>query len=258
MHNREHLNFDEMKELMKLRLTDERITSKLSVELADILGTEQRCRDYLQLIKEEIGAPNDKVTASIFIKRYAFIPVIYLYAMTVWNKQLNIDFSNVSIESNHQGDQWLPTFYFKKLECTVANPDFRNQWRTEAVAALFSEHLFPLLNQVVKMTKISKVILWENISVYVFWLYEVFLLEVEDDEIKERVAEDFQFIMAKADGKLFGDYHTNPLTKYYTKPLYIERKNAEVRVRKTCCFTNQLTKNTKSCNICPAECNRYK
>ncbi len=251
------LTEEELTELKRLRLTEKRVSSELSVPLHEIMNDREGCLAYLQRVKEEVGAPNDKVAVSILMKRYAFLPAIYLYAMTVWNKRLNITFENVSIESSYQGDLWLPSFCFNDLSFFEASEP-RHEWRREAVAEVFAKHIFPLMNAFVRISKISKYILWENIAVYIFWLYESFLNECKDDAVRERAVDDFQFIVKHASGELFGDYHQNPLTKYYTKSVYNKEQNREVRVRTTCCFTNQLKKNMKSCNICPVTCNKLK
>jgi ferric iron reductase protein FhuF len=243
--------------LKGMRLTDQKVDSELSIELKDLFTDDVKLQQYLWRLKEEFGAPNDKVTASIFIKRYAFLPVIYLYAMTVWNKALNIEINNVSIESDKTGGLWLPSFYFKNLSFSEHNSLNREDWRRSSIKELFRMHLFPLLNRMVHVSKTSKYILWENIAVYIFWLYESVLVDIEDEIVKQRAYDDFQFIVKEADGKLFGDYHQNPLTKYYTKTAVVDHNSSEIRVRTTCCFSNQLEKNPKSCNICPVTCHKF-
>ncbi|MBM7652007.1 hypothetical protein [Neobacillus cucumis] len=47
-------------------------------------------REFFKKFAHAIGAPNEKAAASMLSKRYAFIAVLSLYAMSKWNKQLNM------------------------------------------------------------------------------------------------------------------------------------------------------------------------
>ncbi|MDA6131078.1 ferric iron reductase, partial [Escherichia coli] len=87
----------------------------------------------------------------------------------------------------------------------------REKWREDALRTLFNGHIFPVLNGIANEANVSKLILWENIAIYLFWLYEKILpLETHS----ERAAEDFEFNLEKASGNLFGCEKTNPLKKF--------------------------------------------
>jgi ferric iron reductase protein FhuF len=245
------LSQEEISVLKGMRLTDRKVSDELSIEMTELMGDDVRFHLFLSRLKQEIGTTSDKVAASIFMKRYAFLAVIYLYAMTVWNKHINIGFSNISLESQKQDGLWLPSFYFKNLTCTKVDSIFRNDWRHTVVKELFANHLFLLINRLVQETNISKYILLENIAVYIFWLYESVLEKHEDAMVKKRAADDFNYIIKDAEGDLFGTNTKNPLTRYFSKPIFIEKYCQEIRVRKTCCFSCRLNKNPKTCRTCP-------
>ncbi|TQR16312.1 IucA/IucC family C-terminal-domain containing protein [Psychrobacillus soli] len=230
--------------LRKLRLTTEKIHSPLSIGISEIVD-DQSISNYLDILSTHIGASNAKVAASLFVKRYSFLTVIYLYAMTAWNEKLNISYENVSLQSDESDKLWLPNFYFHQLESETLQAD-RDEWRANCIELLFKEHISPILNLLSKTTKVSKLILWENIAVYISWLYETVLTD-EPIEIVDRSKEDFQFIMNRAPGHLFGDYNTNPLNRFYR-----EAQGKEVR-RSTCCYSH-LTNSNKYCKTCPRKC----
>lgn len=240
--------------LNEMRFTVECVKSELSIGMESFLGDDTDFYKFLELLGGKIGSTNDKVTASIFIKRYAFLVVISLYAMTAWNKRLNVKVNNIVLVSNEQDEMWLPSFQFADLSFAEANPVNREEWRRETLKLLFAENLFPVMDRLMKTTKISKYILWENIAVYIFWLYENVFKDLEDDTIKNQAVEDFNFIIKQAPGELFGGYNQNPLARYFTNPIFIPEYNKEVRVRKTCCFSCELTKHSKRCNTCPPKC----
>lgn len=235
------LNLDKLR---KLRLTTEKMDSSLSIETIKLLD-ESYLKEYIVSLQHHIGATNIKVAASIFIKRYAFLSVIYLYTMTMNNKRLNISFENVSLETNDSSELWLPFFYIHRLELQPLEEN-RQQWRANSIEFLFKEHISPILNTLSNVTKVSKLVLWENIAVYIFWLYErVILEEVISHNIVTCAQEDYQFIISSTASELFGDYSENPLARYYKGEL-----GTTSRKRTTCCYSH-LTKSQKYCTTCP-------
>ncbi len=237
-----------------MRLTTEKNESPLSLQVINLLD-ENRMKEYLDILGSHIEAENYKAAGSIFIKRYAFLAVLYLYTMTSRDEMLSISFEDISIETDVQAEVWLPRFYFSRLESVSAGPN-RDLWRKNCIEALFKEHVYPIITCVAKVTRISKLILWENIAIYIYWLYETYFFQAEiEDELLERAKEDFQFIVLQAEGKLFGDYHENPLKRFYKEKTYNERVKKEIRQRNTCCFA-YLTKSNKNCSTCPHICNR--
>ncbi|MEI4770659.1 IucA/IucC family C-terminal-domain containing protein [Psychrobacillus sp. FJAT-51614] len=235
------LNLDKLR---KLRLTTEKLNSSLSIETSKLMD-EYYLKEYLVKLQQHIGAANMKVAASIFIKRYAFLSVIYLYTMTSNNKRLNISFKNVSLETKDSDELWLPCFYFHHLNVQALEGN-RQDWRASSIEILFKEHISPILNNLSYVTKLSKLVLWENIAVYIFWLYETVLLEEGiSQNVVKRAEEDFQSILSPTSNKLFGDYSENPLARYYKGEL-----GTTSRKRITCCYSH-LTNSDKYCTTCP-------
>jgi ferric iron reductase protein FhuF len=235
--------------LRQFRLVSNAENSSFSIETKELLdpGT---VGEYLLKLKQHIGATDEKVAASILVKRYAFLPVTYLYCMTAWNLKLDISHENLSLESQEKNGIWLPGFRFKNLWGKASGAD-RNQWREDAIRSLFSIHVLPILDSVAKEAKISKLILWENIVIYLFWLYETVL--PEEPLLARKASEDFKFIMEEASGDLFGRYNENPLKRYHNKKIFVESTGKVIRPRKTCCFS-YLTNSGKRCGTCPQVC----
>ncbi|NUH85547.1 hypothetical protein HUN92_17775 [Bacillus firmus] len=223
-------------------------SSPLTIKVENLLDTSQTGA-YLDKVKNHLGAPDNKTAASILIKRYAFLPVIYLYCMTSWNVKLDIRHENVTFVSQEREGLWLPGFRFTRLQGQSADTD-REQWREDAVRTLFNGHIFPLINRIASEAKISKLILWENIAIYLFWLYEK-ILPLETHSV--RAAEDYRFILEEASGNLFGCEYTNPFKKFDSRKMVIENTGTAVRHRKTC-YYSYLTSSGKRCGTCPHSC----
>lgn len=245
----------ELEELKKrFRLTVERHDSKLSANVLQLLNADF-LRKYISELQPRINAANKGVAASMLAKRYSFFAVLILYVMTVHNKALKALPENVSIETEAGQDIWLPKIRLDDLDVLEAPSDNREQWRDALISELFAKNMNLFLTALSKETKISKYILWENVSVYIFWLYETLLSETQDDAIRKRAAEDFEYVVQKANGSLFGSYNTNPLARYYSVKGYVKELDDTVRLRKTCCLS-YLSEKGSRCKTCPQLCTR--
>ncbi|CAH2714428.1 hypothetical protein BACCIP111895_01591 [Neobacillus rhizosphaerae] len=230
-----------------LQLKKYRFNSRLehSFSAAELLD-ESSLNGFLKDLALAIGAPSEKIAASMLIKRYAFFAVMSLYALTVWNKKINLSLDNVKMEPAEQGKNWLPAISLTDLTVVDWDGEDRPEWRKSVFNDLFANNIYPIITKLEKTVGISRLILWENISVYLFWLYETELNDIENDN----VASDFHYLIFEAEGQVFGRYNENPLQKYYGEKTYVKERDAELRVRKTCCFSYQLPAG-KRCKTCP-------
>ncbi|MFB6467499.1 hypothetical protein ACE38V_11900 [Cytobacillus sp. Hz8] len=239
----------EVKLLSHYRLSLSTRDASESIKIADLLN-ESFLTQYLQEIQVKIGAPNIRVAASIFFKRYAYLSVLYLLPITAWNKKLKLDFDKIFIQTNTNDKHWFPTFYFQKLEVEEALTN-RIGWREVAIKELFAAHIAPLINLTMKIAKVPQNVLLENIAVYLFWLYEVVLNQIEAEE---RVKEDFKYVMEEAPGPLFGNFIDNPFQPFQQTKVYIGELDEWVRPRKTCCNSYLINQNSRRCKVCPPYC----
>jgi ferric iron reductase protein FhuF len=209
---------------------------------------------YLQMFNKELKAPDLKTAASVFMKRHAFLAVLYLYSMSAFNKKLDVSPGNIVLADAIKDGLWLPEFYLKDKRADVCPAGQRYEWRMEAVRHLFADNLYPVLDAISKSAKISKWILWENVAVYIFWLYEKILSQTEDHEVRARAAEDFSYLVSHAPGKVFGRYSKNPIERYFSEPVYQEETDSYIRIRKTCCLSYMLKEKGGYCKTCPRTC----
>jgi siderophore-iron reductase FhuF len=232
----------ELLQLEKYRFNHSLVNSFCPADLLD----ESFLEDFLKNLAVAIGAPNQKAAASIFIKRYAFLAVMSLYAMTAWNKKLNVSLNHIKIEQAELGKDWLPSISLTDMTVQEWEGKNRENWRDGVLQDLFAHNVNPLISHLEKTIGISRLILWENIAVYIFWLYESVLKDTENDN----VAQDFRYLFLDAEGQLFGHFNRNPLQKYVAEKTYMAEWDDEIRIRKTCCFSYQLPA-AKRCKTCP-------
>jgi ferric iron reductase protein FhuF len=233
--------------LLWFRLSETLNTEPLTIEVDSLLSG--NLEDYISKVMVGIGAPNDKVTASMIMKRYAFFAAMALFTMSHSDRRINIRTNNVTLVSHYEDGLWLPKLYLKDLSFEFVSGD-RQLWREQYVKGIFANHIYLLMDQLSKITKISKLILWENIAVYLFWLYESVLNE-SSEERKEIIEEDFRYLFYDAPGSVFGEYNHNPLTKYNSENIFNPDTEKYIRYRKTCCFSYKLEGNHKRCKTCP-------
>ncbi|BDG35468.1 (2Fe-2S)-binding protein [Geobacillus sp. 44B] len=235
------LSTEEIKVLETYRLSVVRINSPLSIRI-DQLHKENVLVDYLEKVRQKLGAANKVVAASMLIKRYSFLAAMSLYAMSVWNKRLVLSPERIWMETDDNDDMWLPTFRFEELKAEICT-GCRDQWREETVRQLFAGHFSPLIEKLRSITKISVHILWENIAIYIYWLYETLGKDDSLAYIREQLYNDFHFLVHDADGALFGTFRQNPLKRFW-------KGNAGVKQRTTCCLYYQ-TEGGMHCQTCP-------
>lgn len=246
------LSEQEIAELLRFRYTPTLEQDSSATPISSLVYQEQM-QAFLKEVEREIQAPDLKVAASVFMKRYAFVVVIYLYALSSWNKRLHFSLDSVYLQSSEMDGNWLPEYYFKDISVEEFTGNDREQWRNQGVQHLFREIIFPILNSLTEEAKISKYILWENVAVYLHWLYEKVLNYTRELPVYD----DYDYIFNQAPGNVFGPYERNPLQRYKTDPVYLSELNESIRIRKTCCFTYQLGAKRTYCTTCPLYCKQF-
>ncbi|MBM7618182.1 ferric iron reductase protein FhuF [Bacillus tianshenii] len=223
-------------------------SSQNSVKLASLLEEGAVC-SYLATIREDLGTDKNDVAASLLMKRLGFLAVNCLMSMSAYNKTFKIDSGNIWIDSSMDNGTWLPKIRFSVLEVEAAPAIDRNDWRTRHFYSLFKGLYMPLIERIAKDAKVSRQTLWENVMLYVYWLYETILPKIGETKYAE---EDFLALL-EAPASFFG-MNRNPAASFYSDKIYVEKQQAEIRVRSTCCFYYQANASGSRCSTCPLEC----
>lgn len=210
---------------------------------------ENEASTYFTSIQEALGYQKNDVTASMFMKRLGFLAVNCFFSMTAFNKALIVHPENIWIDSCFEKDVWLPKIRFCKLEVEEAPLENREAWREKHFKRLFFDLYVPLIKRVSKDAKISRQTLWENVMLYIYWLYETVLPKLN---VATNLKEDFQSLL-EAPSFLFG-MNRNPASYFYNEKVFIEKHQAEMRVRTTCCYYYQTNKEGARCSTCPLDC----
>ncbi|MBM7648602.1 ferric iron reductase protein FhuF [Bacillus ectoiniformans] len=235
---------EEEKQLLEgaCRYTFDKAEDVYGMPLKDFTD-EEKLAVFLEQAAERMCSPDGKVAASILMKRYAFLFVGALASWSFFRKPLMIQEQDAMLIHSEQNGNWLPNFYLGK------NPE--SAWQIEEVI----RHIGKVVEAARKASKLSNLIMWENIAIYVFWLYETVAEEERFASVRDRARADFHWLLAPEQAKLFGNYHANPLARYVNEKTAVEGRDALVRVRTTCCFNYRLDKEgAKKCGSCPKGC----
>ncbi|GGN38434.1 MULTISPECIES: IucA/IucC family C-terminal-domain containing protein [Marinomonas] len=212
------------------------------------------CLETLQKIMPELGAPNIKVTASLVIKRMAFLTLApVLYAMSSFDKGLDGSLENSVFEYPLDNRIWQSKMPLKDTSVSVwnsSNKESRDTWRDGILTKVFAGHLTLLVEHFYRLTKVSRRVLWENVAVRVFSIYEQRILASVSEEKRETAEADYAYLLDKSTTELFG-LNENPLTMFYRDKQLTALSENPVRVRRTCCFYYQATEPPVYCGSCP-------
>ncbi|WHX78873.1 IucA/IucC family C-terminal-domain containing protein [Priestia flexa] len=214
-------------------------TSAYEMKIAD-LADERKMESALSFVQDKIEAPNLRVVASIFAKRLGFVAAGCLYAFSVCQKRVDVQRLSLQAECEDDG-LWLPQVYYPEQAITQVDVANRNEERKEIVTELLSEGFESIWNPLNQYTGISKRVLWENIAVYLLWLYDQ--LKKDNNVNQLQLEDDFTYLFYEAAGNQFGQYEVNPL-RCYTR----------AKSRQTCCLSYQLAGKKKYCKSCPILC----
>lgn len=221
----------------------------LAIDSSKLLD-ESQCLEILRNIMPELGAPNLKVTASLVMKRMAFLTLApVLYAMSGFDKGLDVSLANCVFEYPLENRLWVSKMPLKNTSVTSGSDD-RDTWREALLRKVFAGNLTLLVEQFYALTKVSRRILWENIAVRVFSIYEQRILTTIPEEKRAQAEADYAFLLDKNTTVLFG-LNENPLIAFYRDKKPTALSDKPVRVRRTCCFYYQATEPAEYCGNCP-------
>ncbi|MGN7759881.1 IucA/IucC family C-terminal-domain containing protein [Paenibacillus sp. 22594] len=206
------------------------------------------CSAYLDRLNVLLPSPTRAVAASQFVKRYAFLSAApLLYTMTVYNKGLDFSSGNCWLAAP-PGRSWLEYVSLTDANATIPGAEGRQVWRETVLQTLFARNLGRLIQVMSRVAHVPKAILWENVAVRVFSLYEKRIGLLGDQH--EQARADFQYLVHQAPGALFGEKQ-NPLDRFYSRPSSPSLPDSPLRIRKTCCFYYEISSTAEYCDNCP-------
>lgn len=215
-----------------------------------LLLDDEQCLTTLNAIMPELGASDLKVTASLLIKRSAFLLLApTLYAMSVFDKGLDASIDNCVFEYQLHNRLWRSGMPLKQAQAAPWHYD-RSAWREQILRGAFAGHLTPLIEQLQRLSGVSARILWENVAVRVFSIYERRILPDLDSDCRLHAEQDLAYLLNDSTSSIFA-LEENPLTRFYRAKRRFSPDGELIRMRRTCCYYYQATEPSEYCSNCP-------
>ncbi|WP_276357627.1 IucA/IucC family C-terminal-domain containing protein [Cohnella caldifontis] len=222
----------------------------LSIAASDLLDP-AKCEEYVSRLDRIFPAAAKPVRASLFAKRYSYlITTSSLYAMTMFDRSLDWSIENCRVESGYRNGTWLPGLRLDDWRMSQVSEERRGEWREKIVTTIFADHLAKVWHVLSKVASISETVLWENTSVYVYWLYERRVGQDAGEREKDRIREDYDYLLKVAKGSCFG-LDANPLARFDFPKIETAESDRPVRIRQTCCLAYRASDHKTCCSVCP-------
>lgn len=219
--------------------------------LRDLLKEEPRIQ-ALRQIKDCLGTANLSVASSMLVKRISFAILIPLALFSLYQKRIVSPTWNVALLTPSDTDSlWIPKIAMDLSEIQEVDSIRRSQERTELFCWIFQKHFSSWIQAIRSSVKISKITLWENVYVYIQWMYQSMLEEIPSQEAKKRVEEDFLALVTDPELPLTLEGR-NPFESFSQAALC--RSAEEPLTRQTCCLAYLTSSRPQHCKTCPASC----
>lgn len=232
-----------------------RLTNQFSEESISIkqLLNERTLLMYLHEIKDDLGTDSLYVAASQFMKRMGYVLTVpFLYSMTILDKKLTTHLLDTLIVSKTVKQTWMPNLYVPSDSLLSSFSTNRSHTRKEVLDELFGT-ITVMIDKLAKLSSVPKSVLWENVAIYIFWLYETKLKEEEFLLYQDQIEQDFSFLLNEISGHIFNQ-SKNPLQYFHVQKSQ-KHEEPSPRIRKTCCFHYKTTQSNGSfCSGCPKKC----
>ncbi|MDM5357544.1 (2Fe-2S)-binding protein [Peribacillus sp. ACCC06369] len=206
---------------------------------AKVSKTFNHVEDLIQYAQARSGAETARIAISMWFRRYAFFITAQFYMFSkhrlIWEGTLQ----DIGVLDDPEDEHWLPDFLLKN-----------NRWSSvtemessSALHSILSSFGADAIRSFSGTTKISKLVLWENIWGYTVWMYSELLRQTD---IKMRVEKDIERLL---DDEVWLNIESrSPFKRFIGKKSVQESMNPYKRV--TCCLYYRIEGHEK-CAYCP-------
>ncbi|WP_282235140.1 IucA/IucC family C-terminal-domain containing protein [Salinicola endophyticus] len=212
-----------------------------------------RCNELLARLGPTLGSPDRRTTASLLSKRLGFLFTgAPLYLLSVCDRGLDLAPANCLVDVRHDGQAWRSTLPLRSLRLQTWSPAARERSRHQLLTQLFAGLITPLWQTLREVGGVPPRMLWENLAVRVYSLYERRLVELDGTQVdaaaRQRCEADYRFLL-DADPELFG-IDVNPLARFHHAKTR-RADGVEVRYRRSCCLYYRAACPVAYCQSCP-------
>ncbi|MFP3512557.1 IucA/IucC family C-terminal-domain containing protein [Peribacillus sp. SIMBA_075] len=195
--------------------------------------------ELIEYAQVRSGAETSRIAISMWFRRYAFFVTAQFYMFSkhrlIWEGTLQ----DIGVLDDPEDEHWLPDFLLKI-----------NRWSnvpekesSSALHSILSSFGADAIRTFSGTTKISRLVLWENIWSYTVWMYSELLKQTD---IKTRVGRDIERLLE--DETWLNIETRSPFKRFIGEKNVPESMNPYKRV--TCCLYFRIEGQDK-CAYCP-------
>ncbi|NDI36036.1 IucA/IucC family C-terminal-domain containing protein [Chengkuizengella sediminis] len=210
------------------------------------LVDEKRLKTWLVRFAEQIKTENLAASASIFSKYYAHMMCAIPFIMSFYRFPISADLKNITIYYSDKNTPYIyidPSAWLETSKNTTTDRD-------KILSCLFINNFQPFFVLLNRITNLKTSILWENVLVYIDFMYKEGFKMVENDSARNLIEQDYLYLTQYAKPALFGLHSTNPLSIEGKMIDHPEQEGETFRIRKTCCLKHHTMDRTH-CRNCP-------
>lgn len=222
-----------------------------SFPLRDLLEEKPRV-EALRQIKSLLGTANLSVASSMLVKRISFAILIPLVLFSLFQKRIGSPTWNVALLTPSEVDTlWIPNIAMDLSGMKEVDPVMRSQERTNLFRWMFQQHVSHWIQGIRSSVNISEITLWENIYIYIRWMYQTMMDEAHSQSVKDQIEEDYLALVTDVELPLTLQGR-NPFISFSQAAL--RRPEGAPLTRQTCCLAYLTSSTPQHCKSCPANC----
>ncbi|OZB95306.1 IucA/IucC family C-terminal-domain containing protein [Paenibacillus sp. XY044] len=219
---------------------------------ASTLLDHESCTAYLDELAARLGTNLRPIAASMLAKRYAAaMAAPFFHALTCYDKALELPVESVVLRSGKK--HWLEGITVSGRLSAIPAGESREDWRLRTAEQFVRLHLRPLWQSFSRCSGLPETILWENMAVRIYSLYEKKIPKIGKVPAA-KAADDFRFLLHALPAEAFGQKR-QPIARFYGGEWQcdtaLERKPAVKRIRQTCCLYYRVSLEGEYCDACP-------
>lgn len=194
-----------------------------------------------------IKSPAIKVTGSLFAKRYCTLISGAIH--TFLHHQYGIDLSLPNIRVVLKEDGLHYRIGDSREPHQLQQSQSHEQRREIYFQHLFSDNVCRVFEQIVRNTGILESNLWATLSYLLEYWKEVWIQQAQSQRVRERIEEDYRFMMEEAHHLWFQEI--NPLMYTFSKVKVPGNHDRHILLREKCCLNYCLPGEDRYCYTCP-------
>lgn len=196
--------------------------------------------ESLASLAEHMQSPHQRVTGSLWVKRYCSLFAGALYAFSHSDYALDVTMSHVRVTMNGKGLLQFELLHADEPVLSDATLS-RERKRELYYQKVVNEHMRPLFQEVNRLTGIDEATLWSTLSYLLAYWVPRWQEETSSTLLRERIREDYEFLTESVES----------ITSHFRSVASPLPQEEPILIRNKCCLNYCLPGEDRYCYTCP-------